>query len=69
MPMPLMTQQPGHEHPGHGRETIAERVRAHRERRAKRYGRDRNEAELDSVVADEARELQGRIQQGMRDAS
>lgn len=51
------------------RDAIAARVRAHRERRARRYGRDRNEVELDTSVQREAQEFQAKVQRALRDAS
>lgn len=69
MPTPTMEHEPTTSGHDPVRDAIADRLRAHRERRAKRYGRDRNLAELPQSVTDEALEFQAEVQRNLRDAS
>lgn len=69
MTTPLMSDSPRHDEQAADRDAISERVRAHRARRARVYGRDRNEAQLEASIEREALEFQSQVQQGMRDAS
>lgn len=65
----LMTDEQQQDSTDTPRDAMAERVRAHRERRAQRYGRDRNEVELDTDIQREALEFQAQVHQALRDAS
>lgn len=65
----LMTDQQPQQSEDAARDAVAARIRAHRERRAQQYGRDRNDAELGTEAQREAEAFQARVQQALRDAS
>lgn len=69
MPMPTMENDTHSAGADPVRDAIQERLRAHRERRAKRYGRDRNLTELPQSVTDEALAFQAEVQGNLRDVS